>query len=216
MKTETRRGKDQKRIPLSMRITPQMRNALVAAAANNGRSITQEGEFRIASALGAQHLLDQALDLNFRDPRLAAVLLLIGEAMRDAALPVIKSDGGPESEREGDWLSNSHIFERVADAVQTTLELLRPSGDRAPTGKITGRSIAGGIAARLLGNWSQHYPWPTIRDRLSPDIIQRVEGQWKQAVGPVTTMVPHWEDAGRVTYEDLERAGVVVPNGDPQ
>jgi hypothetical protein len=60
-----RRRKDQKRIPLSMRTTPSTRARLEAAAAENGRSITQEAEIRLDQSFGTQDLLDQVLELTF-------------------------------------------------------------------------------------------------------------------------------------------------------
>ena len=46
-----RRPKDQKRIPLSLRITPAMRSRLVALAEENGRSVSQQTEFLLELAL---------------------------------------------------------------------------------------------------------------------------------------------------------------------
>jgi hypothetical protein len=46
-----RRPKDQKRIPLSLRVTPRMRESLGRVAESNGRSLTQQTEFLLEQAL---------------------------------------------------------------------------------------------------------------------------------------------------------------------
>jgi hypothetical protein len=46
-----RRGKDQKRVPLSLRVTPQMRDELERVAQLTGRSLAQQTEFLLEHAL---------------------------------------------------------------------------------------------------------------------------------------------------------------------
>jgi hypothetical protein len=46
-----RRPKDGKRIPLNLRVTPQIRRELEPVAANTGRSLSQQTEFLIELAL---------------------------------------------------------------------------------------------------------------------------------------------------------------------
>jgi hypothetical protein len=46
-----RRPQDQKRIPLNLRVTPQIRKELEQVAANTGRSLSQQTEFLIELAL---------------------------------------------------------------------------------------------------------------------------------------------------------------------
>jgi hypothetical protein len=46
-----RRRKDRKRIPLSIRVTPQMRDELEQVAQRTGRSLTQQTEFLLEHAL---------------------------------------------------------------------------------------------------------------------------------------------------------------------
>jgi hypothetical protein len=46
-----RRPKDQKRIPLNLRVTPQMRRSLEWSAHSTGRSLSQQAEFLLEFAL---------------------------------------------------------------------------------------------------------------------------------------------------------------------
>src|SRR5690242_18402359 len=101
-----RRPKDQKRIPLSMRITPGVRERLAEEAEMNGRSITQEAEFRLEQSFARQALLGEVLDLAYgRLP--AAILVMIARAMDDAG----KSAGF------SDWPKNPDAVEHVKEAV---------------------------------------------------------------------------------------------------
>jgi hypothetical protein len=66
IETRQRRTKDQKRIPLSMRITPALRDLLVSQAAENGRSITQEAEIRLQQSFtGIDELFDGRVGFNW-------------------------------------------------------------------------------------------------------------------------------------------------------
>jgi hypothetical protein len=53
----SRRPKDQRRIPLSLRVTPQMRESLERVAQRNGRSLTQQTEFLLEYALRLESVM---------------------------------------------------------------------------------------------------------------------------------------------------------------
>src|SRR5215467_7905397 len=78
-----RRPKDQKRLPLSIRITPALRDLLVSTAKANGRSITQEAEIRLEYAVRDERRIEEILDLAY-GPCLAGILLALGRAMQVA------------------------------------------------------------------------------------------------------------------------------------
>jgi Arc-like DNA binding domain len=69
MKTETaRRGAPvtaRRRIPMGIRVTPELRNQLLASAEASGRSITSEMELRLENSFRSERYLDEALDLAF-------------------------------------------------------------------------------------------------------------------------------------------------------
>src|SRR4051794_18964810 len=97
----TRRVKDQKRIPLSMRITPEIRERLVTEAAARGRSITQEAELRLEQSLSEDDQLVRSLRRIY-GPQLAGLLLLIGEALGRAG-PAMGFMKSPTIEGAEDW-----------------------------------------------------------------------------------------------------------------
>jgi hypothetical protein len=201
------------RVPLGLRVSLDLKRSLDAAAMNTGRSQSQEAEARLETSFLLQHLGDQIFDLTYRDPHLAALLLTLGEAMRDT-IDDITSLTREQTERPelGDWIDDPHIFNQVADAIQTVLEGFRPAGNPTPAqppsinGKIvTGRAIAGGILSRVIGEWSDHYPWPQIRRRIHHGVIDRLSRQWKKVVGPTTRVVMHSEDLDRVSKKQRAR-----------
>jgi hypothetical protein len=100
-----RRAKDQRREPLSMRITPDIRERLVAQAKAQGRSITQEGEFRLE-----QSFLDDAA---LGGPRTAALLRILGSLSKYS--------------RDDEWLDDRSKFNEVRDKWLKQLDLLKPT-----------------------------------------------------------------------------------------
>ena len=52
-----RRHKDQRRIPLSLRLTPEMRQHLERIAERNGRSLTQQTEFLLEYAMRLERVM---------------------------------------------------------------------------------------------------------------------------------------------------------------
>lgn len=100
-----RRAKDQLRVPLSMRITPQVREQLVAQAARSGRSLTQEAEFRLERSFQE--------DSSLGGPRTAALL-------RELAIQVIQ--GGYSDA----WLDNENQFHAIIDSWERSIRRIRP------------------------------------------------------------------------------------------
>jgi hypothetical protein len=112
-----RRPKDQKRLPLSMRITPALRARLVSAAAENGRSITQEAELRLEQTVDQERSLVGVLELGF-GRQVAAVMLAIGYVIK----------GMQPDRRPGDigWLSDPEVFREIVDSINLLLQAIDP------------------------------------------------------------------------------------------
>ena len=53
----TKKPKPGQRVPLGLRVTPRMKRQLEQAATKNGRSLSQEAEFRLEMSLSADHQL---------------------------------------------------------------------------------------------------------------------------------------------------------------
>lgn len=125
-KTSGRRGlpiTERRRIPMGIRVTPELRDQLVGRAEATGRSITQEIELLLERATHMGSLLDEFFDFTYRDPQLVGLLLTMGEAMRDT-LTAIKA--------KPDWVDDPNAFAEVAIAAQQTIEAYRPLGKPAP------------------------------------------------------------------------------------
>jgi hypothetical protein len=83
-KRRGRRPKDQKRIPVSLRVTPTLHSRLVAMSDESGRSLTQEVEFLLERALEERRQMATALSLGMDiGSALAFTLLAVSkDAMR--------------------------------------------------------------------------------------------------------------------------------------
>jgi hypothetical protein len=68
-------------VPLSLRVTPQLKARLDAAADETGRSQTQEIEFRLERSFDRQDLLLDVL-ANAFGPQTAELLVVLGRALR--------------------------------------------------------------------------------------------------------------------------------------
>ena len=64
----------------SLRVTSELKTELEEAAESNGRSLSQEAEFRLERTFANQDLLDDVLTLAYGD-RLANLLMRIGDAI---------------------------------------------------------------------------------------------------------------------------------------
>ena len=177
---KARRSKDQKRIPLSMRITPQIRERLVAGAEINGRSITQEAEFRLEQSFGQQSLFDEVLDLAY-GPRVAAFLRLIGRILTDTGPHAAYKKTG-KLETAINWISDAFAFDQAEKAVLLALEAFRPNGDKTPPpqpdeASRLGEMMARGVLIALkdrdcggeIGEWAR-----PIRERLG-EIVEQIK-----------------------------------------
>jgi hypothetical protein len=151
MATQTRRGrprKDNKRTPLSMRIAPSLRERLESAVAENGRSITQEAELRLAQTFLKQDLLDQVLDLAFGHVN-ADLLHVIGVITKQANLAA-RSFGDNEH-----WRDDKFEFKASKDLIDELFAELSP-GDAANERRTRNAKhmIRGAVLRELAGhNW---------------------------------------------------------------
>lgn len=195
---------ERRRIQMAMRITPELRDELVARAERKGRSITQEMEMLLEQALSTQHLLDQVFDLSYGDPKVIGMLLVMGESMRDTLTAL---GAAP------DWIDDPATFDQVARAAREVVEGFRPEGepppperpisefyggggvllgkdDKAKDGIIPGEAVARFVMFRVAGDWSQPFPWLTaVRSRIGATInrlrersrgpkIKMLRGSW--------------------------------------
>lgn len=123
MAKQAQRGrprKDQKRTPTSLRIAPSLRERLESAAAENGRSITQEAELRLDQTFLIQDLLDQVLDLAFSHVN-ADLLQILGTIVKKASLAA-RAIGGDYY-----WRDDGSVFKATQDLIAEVFSELRPA-----------------------------------------------------------------------------------------
>ena len=134
-------------MPLSLRVTPLMKEKLEGAALNSGRSLTQEIELRLEqSFLKSEHAIETLAAAY--GPQVAAVLAVLADTMHFVAAHATWQVLMPSEDdrKHGDihmamsaayrrpMLANPFVFNEMAQAVSQVLELLRPDGDVAPAG----------------------------------------------------------------------------------
>jgi TraY domain len=129
-KAKARRGRPGRtprpgeRVALSLRVTPDAKAKLDRAATENGRSQSQEAELRLERSFQDEDLLPQVLSLAFGE-RLAAILLAIGFAMKDAATA---SSFAVTFSQNGSWTDEPYAYDEAVKSALQILESLRPEG----------------------------------------------------------------------------------------
>jgi hypothetical protein len=168
--------KDEKerRVSLSLRVRPDVKNALDAAARVENRSVTQLSELAIASFLdarkhghaspssaGKEHKheparLEQRSLKRRRDPidvlgrvfgrDVTALLLLIGYLVKDVLYYEDKNI-------KGTWLTDPGVFERITNSIIALLQLVGPEEHAA---------LFAGIRKCFWGENSAKRPWDQL------------------------------------------------------
>lgn len=154
-----------KRVPLSLRVTPAMKESLEEAAGKNGRSLTQEIELRLERSFERQDLLRDMLEIGY-GRHLAGMVMLIANTARIAGMAAHATKGAADAEVLFDptWLSkclsDPWTFAEIQTAITVAVQSLKPAGDDKPDAdvaralKANGWSSLGGefgtVAAALL------------------------------------------------------------------
>jgi hypothetical protein len=171
---------------ISIRVSPDLKRFLDRQSVANDRSLSAEAEFRLEKS---QHDQDQAV--LFAEAQygrqLAAVLEVLGRAMRDAAVVASMKVRDPDGDE-------AYLFNQGIEAAATVLEAMRPRdsnprgdlpvplvvvGDPVPAWvpselelrKVVGKMVANGIIEALgnperggdIGDWAAKK-----RERLGP------------------------------------------------
>jgi hypothetical protein len=184
------------RIGMSLRVTPEMKNQLERAALANGRSLSQEAEFRLQQSFRDDDLLPRLLAAAY-GPRLAGVLMMIGSAMSAAG----RSAGFSQTftlEGSTNWMDLAWPYHQARGAAEQVLATLRPEGeidvpksveavsnnDAMPVLKGWAENLGAGFAnsymsaavqqgaTEELRRWSE-----PVRDLLGPEVLNRLEAR---------------------------------------
>src|SRR5690348_4340883 len=116
-----------KRAYFQTRIREPQRQRLDAAAAVNGRSLSEEIEQRLEESLADEDRLVAALGRTY-GRQAAAVMLLVGEVLGRAA-PHMGFMRSFALEGAEDWLNDPFAFEQAVRAIALILEAIRPEGN---------------------------------------------------------------------------------------
>jgi hypothetical protein len=114
------------RVPLGLRVTPDLKRKLDAAAEQSGRSQSQEAELRLEHTFDRQGLLSEVLTLTY-GKETAVDLMWLG-----AVLKLYEQDRGEPSKEWTDFISSildkspaPERARRIAAALEATTPLAR-------------------------------------------------------------------------------------------
>jgi hypothetical protein len=92
-----REPKQGERVALSLRMTPDLKRKLDAAAEAGGRSQSQEAEFRLERSFEREALLSEVLTLAYSE-EVAGILIMLGMVIDDTTLVLKQPREKPRSE----------------------------------------------------------------------------------------------------------------------
>jgi hypothetical protein len=144
---------------------------LEKAAGANGRSLTQEAEFRLERSFERHELLTDALELTW-GPQLAGLILVIGGVLREYSASVsryslLKGVGDDWGHELDNWLGHPFVYDQAFKAIVEALEFLRPPGPAEPPDVVAaalihagwddlGREIARDLLPLILEGRTEH------------------------------------------------------------
>jgi hypothetical protein len=186
-----RKPKPGERVSLGLRVTPEMKEALDRAAAQSGRSQSQEAEFRIERTFADQRSLYDLLELTY-GPKLAGIIRVVAEFTEAEGhhadmVSMQRNQGGPFREQ---WLRNPYAFDEAVKAANIALERFRPAGEISPPPPVTDEERQGKF-------WLL-----SLRRLLQSDPPHVALGQALDGNGP-TPELRAWADSVRKQLGDL-------------
>lgn len=113
-----------RRVPLSLRVTPEVRAKLDSLAMRSSRSISQEAELRLEQSFHDEALLNQVLALKY-GPAPAGLLRLMGEAMMEVGFSAAY-DATQKTENLENWPSIPTAFAAAKHAAIGILNCATP------------------------------------------------------------------------------------------
>src|ERR1700687_5673936 len=115
----TRSPQPGERVPMSFRVTPELKEKIDRVAGGSGRSVAQEIEIRLEQSFRDAASLDQAIDLAY-GPRLAVLLAVMARAMNEI---------GRHAEFPANWMARMDLIDEAAAVVAEAVAAYR-FGDR--------------------------------------------------------------------------------------
>jgi len=121
------------RVPLSLRVTPELKERLDDAAEQSGRSQSQEAEIRLEKSFDRQDLLPDVLKLAFgTSEEMAGIVMMLGEVISatEASCEYTILEIGEHTPKAEDVSKDefrAHTLDQAVKAGIRVLEALRPS-----------------------------------------------------------------------------------------
>ena len=124
------------RMHFGFRVTPEMKQRIESAAAQSGRSMSQEVEFRLERSIDREDLLSDVLELKF-GPEVAGLLLAIGIAMDNGGR---RANSLLQALLRIGWMTRTHMTRPRERSWGSWMRLVRASRSLHPTSTAPTRS----------------------------------------------------------------------------
>lgn len=135
-----RKPKKGDKVQMSIRLPPDIRLKLQHATSRNGRSLSNEAEYRIERSFDRESLMLEVLTLRYGRP-LAGLVSIIAETMQHSletfGILGASSEALTPKTQDEDWLLDPYAFGQMMQAVSEVLAHLKPSGSDAPSAAMT-------------------------------------------------------------------------------
>jgi hypothetical protein len=115
---------------LGLRVTPEIKKRLDAAAEQSGRSQSQEAEFRLERSFDREDILSEVLSAAYGE-RLAGILMMLGSVMSHVGIGKVIDHTGT-LRRVYDWTADGDAFDAAQQAAQKVLDAVHPTRKRLP------------------------------------------------------------------------------------
>lgn len=200
MKQAKRRGpaprepKPGERVAMSLRVTPEVKGRLESAAADSGRSFSQEAEMRLEQGFRDEDLVARVLATAY-GPQLAGLILIMARVMNEAG----RTAGFNSSftlEGMDAWCDSPYAFKQAAEAAHRVLQLATPPGEAKAPAAMSGAGLPANLASVIEtardylgvgfansaveavagdGRTSELQRWAApVRDLLGPSMVKRL------------------------------------------
>lgn len=115
------------RMSLGLKVSPETKALLDAAASQSGRTQSQEAELRLENSFRDQRLFEQTMELAY-GRQLGGFLMLLGRVVHDTATQCAFASSRTLAAID-DPLSDPFAFDQTARAIHYLLEAVRPEGE---------------------------------------------------------------------------------------